>query len=231
MAAEAIDTLLLVLDESESLQETLDRLLAGCVAALPMCGDASVTLLRDGAPRTAVATSDRALAIDQWEYAHERGPCIEALRDGREHYLAGAGDPAAYEGFAAFVAPLGIVTVAGLPLVAAGVVVGALNVYAERRHAFGDQPSRDLLRFVAAQAATAAHNVRVYDASRTLAVQLTAALESRATIEQAKGILTAQRGCTPEEAFALLRSASRRENVKVRQVAERIVASVARSTR
>jgi GAF domain-containing protein len=229
--AEAFDTLLLVLDESESVQQTLDRLLAGCVAALPMCDDASVTLLRDGAPRTAAATSDRAFAIDQWEYAHERGPCIDALRDGGEHYLADAGDSAAYEGFAAFVAPLGIVSVAGLPLAAGGAVVGALNVYAERPHAFGDEPSRDLLRFVAAQAATAAHNVRVYDASRTLATQLTAAMESRATIEQAKGILTAQRGCSPEDAFALLRAASQRENVKLRQVAERIVASVARSTR
>src|SRR5215831_6410167 len=41
-------------------------------------------------------------------------------------------------------------------------------------------------------------------------------------IEQAKGILMAQRGCGPEEAFDLLRRASQRFNVPVRVLAARL---------
>ena len=48
-------------------------------------------------------------------------------------------------------------------------------------------------------------------------------MESLPVIEQAKGILIGAEGCTPDEAFDILRRASQRENVKLRQVAARIV--------
>jgi len=44
-------------------------------------------------------------------------------------------------------------------------------------------------------------------------------------IEQAKGILMAQRQCGPDEAFDLLRQASQRSNVPVRELAARLVRS------
>lgn len=42
-------------------------------------------------------------------------------------------------------------------------------------------------------------------------------------IEQAKGILIAQTGCSPGEAFTLLRQASQRSNVRVSELAASIV--------
>ena len=42
-------------------------------------------------------------------------------------------------------------------------------------------------------------------------------------IEQGKGVIMAQQGCTPEEAFDLLRRASQRANVKVHVLAAQIV--------
>jgi AmiR/NasT family two-component response regulator len=45
-------------------------------------------------------------------------------------------------------------------------------------------------------------------------------------IEQAKGILMAQNGCSAEEAFDLLRLASQRGNVKVHVLAERLIEKV-----
>jgi AmiR/NasT family two-component response regulator len=42
-------------------------------------------------------------------------------------------------------------------------------------------------------------------------------------IEQAKGVLMAQAGCRPDEAFDILRRASQRTNVKVRDLAADIV--------
>ena len=42
-------------------------------------------------------------------------------------------------------------------------------------------------------------------------------------IEQAKGIIMGQQRCGPEEAFALLRQASQRTNIKVHVLAAQIV--------
>ena len=52
---------------------------------------------------------------------------------------------------------------------------------------------------------------------------LRATLRSRPVIDQAKGILIAERGCTPDEAFDMLCAASQRENRKVRDIAEAMV--------
>lgn len=63
-------------------------------------------------------------------------------------------------------------------------------------------------------------------ASRRLAEevgQLRTALTSRATIDQAKGIVMAERGGTPEEAFALLREMSSETNVRLADVAAALV--------
>lgn len=53
--------------------------------------------------------------------------------------------------------------------------------------------------------------------------RLRAQLETMPVIEQAKGILIAQTGCPPEEAFDMLRHASQRSNVRVSELAASIV--------
>jgi two-component system, response regulator / RNA-binding antiterminator len=62
--------------------------------------------------------------------------------------------------------------------------------------------------------------------SRALAAEvanLRSALTSRATIDQAKGIVMAERGCTPEEAFDVLRTLSQNANVRLADVALALV--------
>lgn len=221
--------LLLLLDEQESLGDALDRLVATCRDAIPACKDASITMQRPDGPTTAAATSDDALRIDEWEYAHEAGPCIDALRDGKEHYVPDRAAAETYPGFSTVLSETGVLSTYGVPLVVAGQVIGALNVYAAAERAFDDEACGTVARHVAAQAAMTLHNLRVYDASRTLARQLETAMESRAVIEQAKGILMAQTDCTADEAFDTLRTASQRENVKLREVAQRIVSSVTKT--
>jgi AmiR/NasT family two-component response regulator len=50
------------------------------------------------------------------------------------------------------------------------------------------------------------------------------AMTSRAAIEQAKGVLVAREGCTPEEAFGLLVGESRRRNRKLALIAADLIA-------
>jgi len=52
------------------------------------------------------------------------------------------------------------------------------------------------------------------------------ALETRPVIDQAKGVLIARHGCTPDEAFDMLCTASQRNNRKVREIAAGIVSTM-----
>jgi AmiR/NasT family two-component response regulator len=57
-----------------------------------------------------------------------------------------------------------------------------------------------------------------------------AAMESRAVIEQAKGIIMGERRCTADDAFALLTKVSQDSNRKVRDVAAALVARATRAS-
>jgi len=60
--------------------------------------------------------------------------------------------------------------------------------------------------------------------------RLLARLESMPVIEQAKGIIMAQSHCGDAQAFDLLRRASQRSNVPVRDLAAQIVAKTAQGS-
>jgi AmiR/NasT family two-component response regulator len=60
---------------------------------------------------------------------------------------------------------------------------------------------------------------------RALVQHMERALDSRATIEQAKGVVMAHHGGTPDEAFARLVAYSSRHNIKLRELAALIVGS------
>jgi ANTAR domain len=68
------------------------------------------------------------------------------------------------------------------------------------------------------------------DALRTENSQLREALEARALIEQAKGILMAQHACDADAAFTMLSTISRAERRKVRHVAAAVVAGASRAS-
>lgn len=53
--------------------------------------------------------------------------------------------------------------------------------------------------------------------------ELRAALETRPVIDQAKGMLIAEHGCSPDKAFQMIADASQRENRKVRDIAKAMV--------
>ena len=108
------------------------------------------------------------------------------------------------------------------PLVANDLAVGSLTLFAPSASPFADRDAEDLARF-AEQAAVVLANARSYWATHDLTVGLQAALDSRAVIDMAKGKLMAQNDIGPDDAFALLVKASQRENVKLREIAQRIV--------
>ncbi|MET9448662.1 ANTAR domain-containing protein [Streptomyces cinerochromogenes] len=75
--------------------------------------------------------------------------------------------------------------------------------------------------------AVARERAEQLDVLRLEIEQLRHAMDSRPVIDQARGILMAAHGCTPEQAWEILREASQRSNIKLRQVASAVTASAA----
>jgi hypothetical protein len=78
-------------------------------------------------------------------------------------------------------------------------------------------------RLAATREDSAAARSRRQQLHDSVFARLQARLDTLPVIEQAKGVLMAQAGCQPDEAFDILRRASQRTNVKVRDLAADIV--------
>jgi hypothetical protein len=101
-------------------------------------------------------------------------------------------------------------------------VTGALNIYARQADAF-DEDSRAAATRFGPYAAVVAGNLHAYRSARRMVDHLQAALESRAVIDQAKGVLMERYRLTPDLAFQLLAEASMNANRKVRDIADHLV--------
>ena len=104
--------------------------------------------------------------------------------------------------------------------------MGALNFYARTPAASSDEDVQVGLQF-ATQAAIVLANSQAYWDAHQLGQDMAEAMKSRATIEQAKGILMGAQRCSADDAFQILVRASQRENRKLREMAAEIVARTA----
>jgi GAF domain-containing protein len=99
---------------------------------------------------------------------------------------------------------------------------GAVALYGHEPNVFRGA-AHDIALLVAAQGGTAVHNAALYGTCRRMVESLHAGLESRAVIEQAKGVLHAELGVSPEEAFGLLSRYSQNTNQRVRKISAGLV--------
>jgi transcriptional regulator with GAF, ATPase, and Fis domain len=184
------------------------------------------TLDGEGRPTTAVYTDADSPAIDEAQYREGQGPCVDAWRNNTVIRVPRVTDCAdRYPGFAAACQQHGVQSTLSLPMRAGEIALGAMNLYAHSLDGFGDD-DESVAKDLAVAGAAVLANVSAYWTAFDLSVQLNEAMASRAVIEQAKGMLMAgNRGLTPDAAFELLRKASQRENVKLRELASRIVDS------
>lgn len=80
-----------------------------------------------------------------------------------------------------------------------------------------------LAALLMAQGSAAVSNSLQYDDVHRTAIQLQEAVEARAVVDQAKGILMHALGCDADEAFAEMRRISQTRHVKLTALAQRIV--------
>jgi GAF domain-containing protein len=209
---------------AETLDSVLSRVAQLTKEVVAGADEVSVTLVRAGRAATAAYTHELAMQADERQYGLDGGPCLDAGRGGEVLHITDMRTEDRWPDYAPLAAQVGVLSSLSIPLPIQEEVVGALNIYARKPNAFDDESIAAGKAF-AAYAAIAVSNADNFVSTAELARNLQIALESRATIEQAKGLIMARSRCSPAEAFDMLVKASQRENVKLRVLAERIVAS------
>lgn len=232
----ALDEIGSLVSGALTLDELLEQVASSALQAVSRGDGAGVTLLEMSQSSNQVqalaATEAWVAEVDtiQYDIVHE-GPCITAAAQQRTVRSGNAGGDPRWPRFGPRVGRLGVHSIMSLPLLLPDqTVVGALNLYSHSKDAFDDDAVR-LGELFAGPAGVAVRNAQVLERAQARAAQLQAALISRATIDQAIGILRSRSGATADEAFARLRAISQAENLKLSVVAEQVVEEAVRRAR
>jgi GAF domain-containing protein len=225
---ESLQALTRFLVGDSTVAQTLQRIVDVSAAAVPPAAYTGISMLVEDKVTTSVFSDPDVPEIDQAQYDSGHGPCVDAYRDRVVYEVPSTAHDTRWPEFSQAALEHGIGSSLSLPLVAGEMSLGALNFYARDEAAFSDD-DREAGQAFATQAAVVLANAQAYWDAHALSEQLTEAMQSRATIEQAKGILMAQSGVDADTAFAMLRSASQRENRKLRDVAHELVARYSQS--
>lgn len=204
------------------LRDILGEVTRIATTAVPGAESTSITLVRDERGFTAAHDGQMALDADELQYDRGYGPCLDAGRTGLAMLVPDMREEERWPDYAEAVVANGVLASLSVPLPFQGATIGALNIYSGKPHAFG-QESLETAEEVAGYIAVAVANAESFAASTDLAHQMQEAMASRSVIDMAKGILMAQNGCTPDEAFTMLSHASQRSNRKLRDLARAIV--------
>jgi GAF domain-containing protein len=216
---ELADTLVEEFDLVEFLQTLTER----CVELVDT--DAAGLMLDDqrGTLQVVAYTDESARLLELFELQKAEGPCLDCFATGRRITNVDLTDAGSrWPAFAEAARDVGFTVSHALPMRLRNQVVGALNLFTIAPVRL----SEDQVAVVQGLADIATigllHERAVRD-QEVLAEQLQTALHSRIVIEQAKGVLSAQRGGSVGEAFRVMRSHARRTGEPLTAVAEAIV--------
>jgi GAF domain-containing protein len=189
-----------------------------------LCG---VTLMRRRKPAT-VATSEASVrALDELQYGLGEGPCLTAVREMTLVHIPDLREELRWPRYAAAAWAEGIGSILSVPLPLEGEANAALNLYSTRTNAFSGADIEGAEAYAAQASKALRLAVRVAQLTDDRK-HLTIAMESRTTIDVAVGAIMAQNRCSQESALKILKIVSSTRNMKLRDVAAAVVASVSK---
>jgi len=184
------------------------------------CDFAGISIRRARGAVHSPAVSDPIVAeADSQQYELGEGPCLDAIWVDDTYLIEDMVHEDRWPRWAPKAAALGLGSSLSVRLATPRDLLGGLNLYSRGTAAF-DEDDVHVAHTLAAQAAVVLAAQAKEDGLRT-------AMQTRHLIGMAQGILMARHGLTPDRAFEVLRRYSSTENVKLRDVAERLVNAVA----
>nr|MDT0657460.1 GAF and ANTAR domain-containing protein [Micromonospora sp. DSM 115978] len=211
------------------LDEALATLVRTARDAVPGACGCGVTLLRAGGPASVSATDPRLRDLDHPRHGAD-GPAMTAIRRRECVRVENLAGEFRWRRWTRRAVGLGVYALIAAPFDVDDQVIGSLNIYARRHGALvaGDQVTATLLAEHAGPLLAAVRD----RADRTVRPGNADGSDSGGeVIGQAIGVIMTQRGCPAPEALRVLRTASSALSIPLREVAERLVRSVARPRR
>ncbi len=202
--------------------DLLDRLVQTCLSQLEVTAAGILLADQRGSLRVVASSSEATRLLEVLEVQSNDGPCLQALTSGREvsvDDLEQAHDR--WPRFTPAARKLGITASYAIPMRLRDQVIGALNLFCSGGAVLTERNRRmagTLANMAAIGIITHRHSREV----ELLAEQLQGALNSRITIEQAKGVIAEQASIDMEAAFAILRDAARSLRRPLTEVATEI---------
>ena len=221
-ALDALERLGNITLRDQSMESVLRTVTDLAKEVLPGNPEVSISLLANDKASTAVSTGKLALDLDESQYGRGYGPCLHAASTGELTEISDARTEPRWPDYAKSAWERGSGSSLSVPLPIQEGLAGALNIYAREPDAFDDEARQAAQKF-APYAAVAVANMHAYEAARSMADNLQVALESRAVIDQAKGILMERHKLTADQAFQAMAAVSMRANRKLRDIAEQLV--------
>jgi GAF domain-containing protein len=180
--------------------DLLAELVQDCAALLP--ADAAAVLVTDGDRGLELlsATSHRAGELEVYQAQHGNGPCVDTLRTGAPVVAIGSDEiTGRWPDVGRVIVDSGFRAVHAFPMVWHGKPLGGLNVFSEEPVPLGTVP-RQLAQNFADVATLALAQPGVLEDDE-LGERISAALEGRVVIEQAKGVLAHLLGVDSASAY------------------------------
>lgn len=168
------------------------------------------------------ATDHHVAAIEEAQMAAGSGPVHLAYQENDQVCIANVEADGRWPDFVEHCRDRGMRAVAALPMPVDERRIGALSLYRAEAHEWSDdeiQAGQGLANMASAYVL----NHQALSESRTLAGQLSSALDSRIIVEQAKGLLAGRHDLTPNEAFGRLRRHARTNGHRLHDVCRRVV--------
>ena len=214
-AAEAFGEIARQLFSQHLVPATLQRIVELAVEHLEACEYAGITMIEAGRIWSPASSGDVPRVVDAIQAEVGEGPCVDAIVE-QEVFITG--DLLAERRWPQFSRrthqETGVTSILSIRLYVEDDTMGALNLYATQPDVFNTTD-------VALAAVFATHAAVAMSTARREA-NLERKAASRDLIGRAKGIVMASRNVTDDEAFALLRDASQRLNLKLSAVAQQI---------
>jgi GAF domain-containing protein len=219
--AERIADVARLLSDDDGTPAPLRQLTELAVELIP--GSSAAGIVAAGETSLTFAASDPSIGeLHRLQFDSQHGPLVEALRYGEPRRIDDAASEPRWDTFCRQMSKAGFGSCLVLPLRTDREPGGAVALYGRDSHAFRGA-DHDIALLFAAQGGVAVHNAATYQNCRHMVDNLHAALGSRAVIEQAKGVLVAEFGYSPETAFERLSRLSQHTNRKVRDIAADLV--------
>jgi GAF domain-containing protein len=204
--------------------DVLHNLTEEMSSALNLTG-AGVTLVHDGRQRFVTAAVDAIAGLERVQEDRQEGPCIDAVASRSPVAVQdiAAGDAAEHwPDYVTATKTAGVHAVAGIPMLAEGEAIGAVNLYDSQPRDWSAEDLRVATIFATIATGYLTHASAAQQHQRT-AEQLQQALDTRLVIEQAKGQLAATRGTTVDEAFQTLRRYARDHRARIHDVSRAVI--------